>query len=240
MGYLKGLFTSLAITLPSFLFIHIYLQGLWVPTFFRDMVAGNWISLLEVCETTIMEPINIFFVPPNALRILFAFIPWVVAAFVVNFFFRKKHAARGGLATTITLFFIAELVYYLAIQGTVLYVETLTQPNPLYGYLIIQGVVTVVGLIAAVISPFKKDTIDKVKLPPVVAASPPVYQDQQQETFSEAFYMPETSPSRDQYMETQRQPTTNRSQPVPCEYCGSYLDAGSEFCSVCGNRVYGD
>ena len=146
---------------------------------------------------------------------------------------------RGGLATTVTLYFIAELVYYLAIQGTILNVDTLMQPNPLYGYLVIQGVITVVGLLTALISPFKKDAIEKVKLPSLAAPSPPMYTEPQQETFTEPFYMPETSPSRDQYMETQ-QPVTNRSQPVPCEYCGSYLDPDSEFCSVCGNRAYGN
>ena len=252
MGYFKGLFASLGIALPSFLFIHIYLAEMWVPTFFTDLVAGNWDYLLQVCETTIMEPITVFFVAPEVLRILFAFVPWVVIAFVCSFFFRKKHAARLGLATTITLFFIAEVVYYLVIQGTLLYVDTLLQPNPLYGYLVIHGTVTIVGLLAGLISPFKKEDSIGYDVPkdrtrtrpmrppsvpePTIASDPVQFDDS-------PFYMPTDSPSRDQHQQRYQPPAPpppRSSTPTPCEYCGSYVDADSEFCSVCGNRVYTD
>jgi len=253
MGYFKGLFTSLGIALPSFLFIHIYLQEIWVPNFFTDLVGGNWISLLEVCETTILEPITVFFVAPEVLRILFAFVPWVVIAFVCSFFFRKKHAARLGFATTITLFFIAEVVYYLVVQGTVLYVDTLTEPNPLYGFLVIQATAAIVGLLAGLVSPFKKEASfaydvpkerrsPRAGRPPRVPAAP-VYT-QEQVNFDEGpVYMPTESPSRDQHIQRYQPSTTTQSSssaPAPCEYCGSYLDTDSEFCSVCGNRVYSD
>ncbi|NHJ04023.1 MAG: zinc ribbon domain-containing protein [Candidatus Heimdallarchaeota archaeon] len=239
MGYFKGLFTSLGITLPSFIFIHIYLSNLWVPTFFTELFAGNWELIFQVFETTIMEPITIFFVAPNALRILFAFIPWVVTAFVVNFFFRKKHAARLGLATIITIYFIVEIIYYLVIQGTLLNVDTLTQPNPLYGYLVIQAVVTIIGLIAGVISPFKKEDSMTAKQPRRSrSAAPPVLPPQ--EIVPEPYYMPNTSPSRNEYMDRQQSPSRGLSEPVPCEYCGSFLDPDSEFCSVCGNRAFVD
>lgn len=247
MGYLKGLFTSLGIALPSYLFIHIYLQAMWVPTFFTDLVGGNWELLLQVCETTILEPITVFFVAPQALRILFAFVPWVGTAFVVNFFFRKKHGARGGLATTISLFFIAELVYYLVIQKTLLNVDTFSEPNPLYGFLIIQATVTIVGLLTALISPFKKEASLDDDSPPeqrrAVRPPPVPYSVQESTDFDEPYYMPTESPSRDEYIERHHTPINQRttsSAPTPCEYCGSFLDADSEFCNVCGNRVYSD
>ncbi|MHA1461971.1 MAG: hypothetical protein ACTSQ0_02775 [Candidatus Heimdallarchaeota archaeon] len=249
MGYFKGLFTSLGIALPSYLFIHIYLQEIWVPNFFTDLVGGNWGSLLEVCETTIMEPITVFFVAPQALRILFAFVPWVIIAFITSFFFRKKHAARLGFATTITLFFIAEIVYYLVIQQTILDVDTLTQPNPLYGYLVIQGTVAIVGLLAGLISPFKKEaSLDYTPPPasqrrrPARPADPTPTVSHEPVNFDSPVFMPTESPSRDEYVERNHAPTSQRtpSAPAPCEYCGSFLDPDSEFCSVCGNRVNSD
>ncbi len=249
MGYFKGLFTSLGIALPSFLFIHIYLQEMWVPNFFTDLVGGNWELLLQVCETTILEPITIFFVAPEVLRILFAFVPWVVAAFVASFFFRKKHAARLGLATTISLFFIAELVYYLIIQNTVLTVDTLTLPNPLYGFLVIQATVTIVGLLAGLISPFKKEASLDYKPPPASQSrrpsrpsDPTPLVTHEPVDFDSPIYMPDESPSRDEYIERHHTPVSQRpsSAQAPCEYCGSFLDPDTEFCSVCGNRASGE
>ena len=113
MGYLKGFFTSLGITYPSFLFIHIYLTpGMTVTLFFEDMInLGSWEYLLEVCKTAIVGPISVFFAPTDATSIVLVLLPWVVAAFVPSFFFRKKHAARGGLATIIILILTAEIVY---------------------------------------------------------------------------------------------------------------------------------
>ncbi|HUU76710.1 MAG TPA: hypothetical protein VMX55_00090 [candidate division Zixibacteria bacterium] len=112
-------------------------------------------------------------------------------------------------------------------------------PNPLYGYLVIQGVVTIIGLIAGVISPFKKEDSMTAKQPRRSrSAAPPVLPPQ--EIVPEPYYMPNTSPSRNEYMERQQSPSRGLSEPVPCEYCGSFLDPDSEFCSVCGNRAFVD
>ncbi|MFW9924729.1 MAG: hypothetical protein ACFFDW_15720, partial [Candidatus Thorarchaeota archaeon] len=155
MGYFKGLFTSLAIILPSFLFIHIYDNALTVVGFFQDLIGGNWLSLLDVCETAISEPINVFFVPIDALRIFFAFIPWVVSVFIVSFFFRKKHGARAGLATVMILLFTAAVINMLVIRKELLYGSTFLGPNPLYGFLVSVGVLLIIGFASGAISPFK-------------------------------------------------------------------------------------
>ena len=141
MGYFKGFFTSLAITVPSFLFIEIYLERAYVPTWFNQLIAGDWVRLFEVCETAIVEPINIFFVSIDYLRILFAFLPWVVAAFVAGFFFRKKAAALSGLATIASLFLGAEIAYYIVYQNGTFSTAMLSGPNLFYGYLVIIGVI---------------------------------------------------------------------------------------------------
>jgi len=235
MGYLKGFFTSLGITYPSFLFIHIYLNSMTVTQFFEDMVnLGSWEYLLEVCETAIMEPINVFFTSPGAIRIVLAFLPWVVAAFVASFFFRKKHAARGGLATIIILILIAEVVYYIVFEGQTIGMSMFSGENWIYGFLVVIGTTTLIGILSGLISPFKKDGIStrRVRVPQIVV--------EEQETVPEPYYMPTESPSRDQYLETHQAQPTTRTQQTTCEFCGSYLDYDTEFCSVCGNRVYND
>ena len=102
----------------------------------------------------------------------------------------------------------------------------------LYGFLVVIGLTTLIGLLSGLISPFKKDGMStrRIRVPQVVI---------EEETIPEPYYMPTESPSRDQYMEThQSQPT--RTQQTTCEFCGSYLDYDTEFCSVCGNRVRND
>jgi hypothetical protein len=232
MGYLKGFFTSLGITYPSFLFIHIYLNSMTVTQFFEEMInLPAWEYLLEVCETAIMEPINVFFTSPNAIRIVLTFLPWVVTAFVVSFFFRKKHAARGGFATIIILLLTAEIVYDIVFQGGSIGLGLFTTGDSwLYGFLVIIGITTLIGILSGLISPFKKDGMParRIRVPQIVI--------EEEDTVPEPYYMPTESPSRDQYREThQSQPT--RTQQTTCEFCGSYLDYDTEFCSVCGNRV---
>ena len=230
MGYLKGFFTSLAITVPSFLFIEIYLEAAYVPTWFNQLFAGDWVKLMEVCETAIMEPINVFFVSANFLRILFAYLPWVVVAFAVSFFFKKKAAARGGLATVLSMFFGVEIAYYIIYQGGTFSTAMFAEANLFYGFLIINAVTVIVGILTGLISPFKKDSLDdSVRIPR-----------QEQDDIPQPYYMPTESPSRDDYMAAHQQPTQERSRPLTCEFCGSYLDTDNEFCSVCGNRVYND
>ncbi|MFW9923025.1 MAG: hypothetical protein ACFFDW_07020, partial [Candidatus Thorarchaeota archaeon] len=91
------------------------------------------------------------------------------------------------------------------------------------------------------ISPFKKDSapkIKKVKKVKSLPTSPPSFIQEDQEPGS-PFYMPQESPSRDNYMDRYHSPSTQstRSSPTACEYCGSYVDADTEYCSICGNRV---
>ncbi|MCG3253580.1 MAG: hypothetical protein KAX09_07010, partial [Candidatus Heimdallarchaeota archaeon] len=155
-----------------------------------------------------------------------------VAAFVASFFFRKKHAARGGLATIYILILIAEVVYYILDGGLIGTSLFTTFDSWLYGFLIIIGVTILIGILSGLISPFKKDgmTERRVRLPEIVI--------EEEETIPEPYYMPTESPSRDQYVETHHAQPTTRSQQTTCEFCGSYLDYDTEFCSVCGNRVH--
>ena len=241
MGYLKGFLTTLGITYPSFLFIEIYLESMTIANYFTDLFSGQWEMLLEVCETAITEPINIFFEPAGALRIIFAFLPWVLAAFVASFFFKRKHAARGGVFSVLTIYLIAEAVYFLVFQGELYTLEMFTEANHLYGYLIIIGVTTIFGVIFGLISPFKKD--GSVKIQRITERSEPTLiqhdDDYQEDDPTTPYYMPTESPSRDSYMDTQQRPV-EKTRPVNCEFCGSYLDSDTEFCSVCGNRVVSD
>ncbi len=234
MGYLKGFFISLGITYPSFLFIHIYLNSMTVTQFFEDMInLGSWEYLLEVCETAIVGPISVFFAPRDAISIVLVLLPWVVAAFVASFFFRKKHAARGGLATIYILILIAEVVYYIIYQAGLIGTSLFTTFDSwFYGFLIIIGVTTLIGILSGLISPFKKDGMParRVRVPQVVI--------EEEETIPEPYYMPTESPSRDQYAATHQAQPTTRTQQTTCEFCGSYLDYDTEFCSVCGNRVH--
>ncbi len=235
MGYLKGFFTSLGITYPSFLFIHILLSGDTITQFFNDMIGGSWNYLLLVCETAIKEPIAMFFDTPISYLNLLVFAPWIVAAFVASFFFRKKHAARGGLATIIILFLIAEIVYYIVYEGGLIGIAMLSQPdNWLYGFLVVIGVTTLFGLLSGLISPFKSDGTPtrRIRVPQIVI-------EEEDDTIPQPYYMPNESPSRDSYMETHQQ-VPSRTQKTTCEFCGSFLDYDTEFCSVCGNRVYND
>jgi hypothetical protein len=269
MGYLLALLTTLLIALPSYVFIHIYLdplsEGLTVSNYFQRLFGGEFEKILEACHTAITEPINVFFEPPNALRILFAFLPWVIIGFAVNFFFRKKGAAKGGLYTGLSLIFTADMVYYFYIESTAFDISMLTQANPIYGYLVIYAVTLFAGIIGQLSSPFKKEKEEKTPAP----SSP------------EPYYMPVESPTRDQYMSSYETPAISEaafsepstSYPLPpppesssppsspssfedpfipssspssspssndsitCEFCGSYIDSDSEFCSVCGNKV---
>ncbi|MHA1126126.1 MAG: hypothetical protein ACTSO7_12200 [Candidatus Heimdallarchaeota archaeon] len=234
MGFIFGFLISLFILFPAYIFITIFLAGpsITVANYFTELVSGGWIKLIAVCETAIMEPINVIFASPVFLRILFAYLPWVVVSFIAAFFFRKKKAAIGGMLTTITILFGVGLVNQLVIQTPpVVYdVAMLTQANIFYGYLIAIAVTLIIGSISGLISPFKKDRIPgKISLPTNIEAQPGPY------------YMPTESPSRDQYMETNHAMPTQRQtapDPMACEYCGSYLDPDTEYCSVCGNRVY--
>ena len=233
MGYLKGFFTTLGLTYPSFLFIHIYLEGLSVQAFFQDMINNsNWALLMDVCETAIVKPLSAFFAPRNAITIVLVLLPWIVTAFIVSFFFRKKHGARGGLFTIALIFLSIQIANYLVFQGGTFTVSMLTQPNLFYGFLVVFGLTLLIGLISGLISPFKKgQPTEKIKVPRLVA----------EPQAPAPYYMPTESPSRDQYMETQQPLTSPPSQntgPLTCQYCGSYIDADSEFCSVCGNRIY--
>ncbi|NHK31598.1 MAG: zinc ribbon domain-containing protein [Asgard group archaeon] len=232
MGYLKGFFTSLAITYPSFLFIHIYfVEATTIQSFFRDMINnGTWSDLAAICKTAIFEPINVFFNPSGALMIAMAFLPWVITAFVVSFFFRKKHGARGGFSTIINLMFGASIYYYIMVEGGTFNTDMFTEANIFYGLLVVLALTTIIGLLSGLISPFKKDRVayDREEIAVQTGGDIPG-----------PYYMPSESPSRDEYMETQRSPV-ERTRPTACEYCGSYLDPDSEFCSVCGNRVFND
>ncbi|NHJ86373.1 MAG: hypothetical protein FK734_12995 [Asgard group archaeon] len=250
MGYLKGFFTSLAITYPSFIFIHIYLNGVPIAEWFTDLYQNSsWLNLMDVCRTAIFEPINIFFErPPDYIKITLVLIPWILTAFIVSFFFRKKHAARGGFFTVITIFFGVGYSYELFFDGGHISLEMLTEANVPYGYLVVIGITTIFGLLSGLISPFKKDkdSIDDYRPPRTretsrVPTSPPTQPfqfEEIQEDTTGPYYMPTESPSRNDYMQTNHQPTMNAPSTPVCEYCGSYLDHDSEYCSVCGNRVY--
>ncbi|MHA1630115.1 MAG: hypothetical protein ACTSXO_10525 [Candidatus Heimdallarchaeota archaeon] len=249
MGYLKAFFTTLFITLPSYLFIQIYLDGVSTTYYFTNLASGNWIELMQVFETAIMEPINVFFIPADAIRIVLAFLPWVVSAFVCSFFYRKKHSARGGLISIVTIYTSIGLYYYFMEEGGTFDASLLTEANLLYGYLVVIVTTTIIGVLSGLISPFKKEHVAKSAQVPrgqLVTSeagnndyrAPPSSPSQ----IPEPYYMPTESPSRSAYME-QTQTTTatsNGSEPLICEYCGSYIDADSEFCSVCGNRVVSD
>ncbi len=142
------------------------------------------------------------------------------------------------------------MIYYLVIQKTLLSVDTLTQPNPLYGFLVIQTTVTVIGLLAGLISPFKKeDSLDYTPPPASQRRRPGRPQSEPTPTvtyepvdFDSPIYMPNESPSREEYIDRNHTPTNQRANtpPTPCEYCGSFLDPDTEFCSVCGNRASGE
>ena len=246
MGYLKAFFTTLFITLPSYLFIQIYLDGVSTTYYFTNLASGNWIELMQVFETAIMEPINVFFIPADAIRIVLAFLPWVVSAFVCSFFYRKKHSARGGLTSIVTIYTSIGLYYYFMEEGGTFDASLLTEANLLYGYLVVLGTTTIIGVLSGLISPFKKEHVAKSAQVP---RGPLVNIEVSNSDYSgqpasqpEPYYMPTESPSRNAYME-QTQTTTatsNTSEALICEYCGSYIDADSEFCSVCGNRVVSD
>jgi hypothetical protein len=238
MGYFKGFITTLAITYPSFFFIRIYLDGVSISNYFADIMGGQWLKFLDAFETAIMEPISAFFDSPiNGITVTLALIPWVVAAFVCSFFFRKKNAARGGLATVAILMFGVEAFNYIYYQSNLIGMHTLTEANPAYGLLVVLGLTAIIGPISGSFSPFKKDraVVTRIKhtRPPRGATVP--------EDLSGPYYMPTESPSRDSYMATNHQSyNQQQSRPINCEYCGSYLDEDSDFCSVCGNRVYND
>lgn len=233
MGFILGFIISLLTIFLSFLFIQIYLDGASVATYFTDMVGGDWDKLMDVCESSIMEPINVILdSTPDVLRIVFAFLPWVVVSFIVAFFFRKKKAAVGGMIVTITILFGIGLINHLVIRGETFDVGIFTEANIFYGYLIAIAVTLIIGAISGLISPFKKDRMPRrISLPAEIEAPPGPY------------YMPTESPSRDQYMEVNHQLPPQRQttrDPMACEYCGSYLDPDTEYCSVCGNRVFDD
>ena len=232
MGFILGFLISLFVLFPSYIFILIYLDGLSVANFFNDLVIGGWDQLMVVCESALNEPIAVIFAsPPEFLRILFAYLPWVVCAFIVAFFFRKKKAAVGGMITTITIFLIVAVVNQLVVNPISYTVDMLLGENIYYGFLITVVVTLIIGSLSGLISPFKKDGIPrKISVPAQIDTTGP-------------YYMPTESPSRDQYVETNHvMPTQRQTSPDPlaCEYCGSYLDPDSEYCSVCGNRVYDD
>jgi len=244
MGYLKGFFTTLFITLPSFLFIQIYLDGVTITAYFNSL-NGNWIELMRIFETAIMEPITVFFVPLDAIRITLAFLPWVLAAFVCSFFYQKKHAARGGLASVVSVYTSIAFYYYFMVAGGTFDTTILTQPNLVYGYLVILVITSIIGPLSGLISPFKGERIPKEVRSRRTLETRSTAEQAQPEPYSsqmpEPYYMPTESPSRSAYMETrQRTSSSNNSQPLICDYCGSYIDADSEFCSVCGNRVVSD
>ncbi|MHA1211680.1 MAG: hypothetical protein ACTSSH_04385 [Candidatus Heimdallarchaeota archaeon] len=235
MGYFKGFFTTLGITYPSFLFIRIYLDGVTIADYFNDMFAGDFLKLFEAFESAIVEPISVFFDSPiDAIRVTLALVPWVVTAFVCSFFFRKKHAARGGLATVAILMFGVEAFNFLYYQGQQIGMHSLTEPNPAYGLGAILVLTSILGPLSGVFSPFKKDRPMRTRVRRTRS------REEEAEVTSGPYYMPTESPSRDTYMETNQHAPTERTRPVTCEYCGSYLDDDSEFCSVCGNRVYND
>ncbi len=237
MGYFKGFITSLAITYPSFFFIRIYLDEVTISNYFADIMGGQWLKFMDAFETAIMEPIQAFFDSPiSGIKVTLALLPWVVAAFVCSFFFRKKNAARGGLATVAILMFGVQAFNFIYYQGNLIGMHSLVEPNPLYGLLVVLALTSIIGPISGSFSPFKKDrpVVTRVKQARPPRAAPP------QEDFSGPYYMPTESPSRNDYMATNHQSYTQQSRPVNCEYCGSYLDEDSDFCSVCGNRVYSE
>jgi hypothetical protein len=232
MGFILGFLISLLLIFPSFVFIQIYLDGVSVATFFTDLVGGSWDQLMTAAESSIMEPINVILSsPPVVLRIVFAFLPWVIVSFIVGFFFRKKKAAIGGMVVTTTILLGIALINHLVIRGDTFDLDIFTEPNMFYGYLIAIAIILIIGSISGLISPFKKDGMPRKVSVPEIESPPGPY------------YMPAESPSRDQYMETtQILPPQRQTSPDPmaCEYCGSYLDPDTEYCSVCGNRVYDD
>ncbi|MHA1186357.1 MAG: hypothetical protein ACTSXA_14265 [Candidatus Heimdallarchaeota archaeon] len=232
MGFILGFLISLLLIFPSFIFIQVYLDGVSVATFFTNLFGGAWDQLMTASESSIMEPINVILdSTPEVWRIVFAFLPWVITAFIVAFFFRKKKAAVGGMIVTTTIMLGVALINHLVIRGETFDVGIFTEANMFYGYLIAIAVTLIIGSISGLISPFKKDGIPRKISLPVIEAPPGPY------------YMPTESPSRDQYMETNHAiPAQRQTSPDPmaCEYCGSYLDPDTEYCSVCGNRVYDD
>ncbi|MBN1328651.1 MAG: hypothetical protein JXA54_04180 [Candidatus Heimdallarchaeota archaeon] len=235
MGYFKGFITTLAITYPSFFFIRIYLDGVTIANYFADIMGGQWIKFMEAFETAITEPISAFFdTPINGIKVTLALLPWFVAAFVCSFFFRKKNAARGGLATIALLMFGVQAFNFIYYQGNLIGMHTLTEPNPAYGLLVVLTLTSLIGPISGSFSPFKKDRaiVTRVRRTPSPHA--------EEQDLSGPYYMPTESPSRDSYMATNHQSYNQQTRPVNCEYCGSYLDEDSDFCSVCGNRVYND
>ncbi|NHJ48670.1 MAG: hypothetical protein FK733_12875 [Asgard group archaeon] len=230
MSFILGLLISLVIIYPSFMFIHILIvEGTTLQVFFNNFL---WEDLAAICKTAIFGPINVFFNPADPLMIAMAFLPWVVTAFVVSFFLRKKNAARGGLSL-LTSFILSAAVYYdYSVEGTAYDMSLLTSANIFYGFLVVTGVTTIIGLLSGLISPFKKDGARRRRR----VREPRISDDEGDVTGP--YYMPTESPSRDQYMQTQTTTSVDRTRPHACEYCGSYLDADSEFCSVCGNRVF--
>ena len=71
MSFIFGFLISLLITFPSFIFIQIYLDGVSIANFFTNLVSGNWDQLMTVCESALMEPINVILTtPPVFLRIV--------------------------------------------------------------------------------------------------------------------------------------------------------------------------
>ncbi|MBD3191591.1 MAG: hypothetical protein GF308_13165 [Candidatus Heimdallarchaeota archaeon] len=230
MGYFKGLVTTIGITFPSYLFIHIYVlnvdpaySAVTVAEFFSRLFGGEWVLLMDICETAVMEPINVFFSSPEILRIVFAFLPWIVAAFVVNFFFRKRAQARGAISTVSTIYFGVALVKMFVIDNESLTMDMFTEANFFYSVLIINVLTLLVGLLASIISPFRGP-----KKEPVL---------EEEDTSTGPYYMPNQSPSRDQHLGNHQPATVPQVKPEVCEYCGSYIDKESQYCSVCGHRI---
>jgi len=232
MSFIIGFLISLLLTFPSYIFIQIYLDGVSIANFFTNIVAGNWDQLMTVCESALMEPINVILTtPPVFLRILFAYLPWVVVAFIVGFFFKKRKAALGGLITTAFIYWVIGMVNHMVIRGDTFGPDTLTEANIFYGTFIVFAIILIIGTLSGLISPFKKDGIPRSESEPAPLETPGPY------------YMPTESPSRDEYMETNHQMPSQRQtspDPMACEYCGSYVDTETEYCSVCGNRVFDD
>jgi hypothetical protein len=232
MSFLIGLLLTLLITYPSFVFIHIYVdpaeEGLTVKGFFEGLFSGSASDLLDVCHTAINEPIAIFFVKFDIIRILLALLPWIVAAFVINFFFRRRVRARGGISTVGGIYLALDLLNTFLIEKESMTVEILTQSNVFYGLLVINIVTLLIGLIASIVSPYRGET--RKRRPP--ARESPVY------------YMPEESPSRDNHVSSyesfNNHSPNNVEQSRTCPYCGSYIEPASQYCNVCGKRFTDD
>jgi hypothetical protein len=233
MSFLIGLLITLLITYPSFVFIHIYIdpaeEGLTVKGFFQGLFSGSASDLLDVCHTAINEPINIFFVKFDIVRILLALLPWIVAAFVINFFFRRRVRARGGISTAGGIYLALDLINMFVIEDETISVEILTQSNVFYGLLVINVLTLLIGLIASIISPYRGE---KEKRRPPARAESPVY------------FMPEESPSRDNHVSSydtfRDQSPNDTAHSRTCPYCGSYIEPASQYCNVCGKRFTDD